>query len=278
MRIAEVPIPTYYGEEISHVNGLAYAKDVSAHVVRYRLHKSGFASGRTAFASDAYEVKSGDSSHGRMLAWLRGRRPSRVLDLGCSDGSFAEQLRQFGHSVIGVDRAEHPSVRSRVEQFVTADLERGIPDEVGGDFDVVLAADVLEHVRYPELVLQQAAERLAPGATVIACVPNFGHWYPRTRVAVGRFDYDRRGILDRDHVRFFTRRSLEHLIADCGYGVRRREAIGVPLEVLDRGTGRATTSESRAARFLERVEQACVSVRPTLFAYQFLYEIEPSRS
>src|SRR3954466_2653548 len=77
MRIAEVPIPTYYGDEISHVNGMAYAKDITGHVVRYRFHKAGFGSGPTAFASDAYEFKAGDSSHARMLAWCRGRHSSR---------------------------------------------------------------------------------------------------------------------------------------------------------------------------------------------------------
>ncbi|HUF85681.1 MAG TPA: glycosyltransferase family 2 protein, partial [Acidimicrobiia bacterium] len=84
-RIDEVPIPTYYGDEISRVNGIKYARDIVAHVVRYRLHKMGFGSGETTFASAPYELKQADdTSHGRLLDWLGARRPSRILDLGCS--------------------------------------------------------------------------------------------------------------------------------------------------------------------------------------------------
>src|SRR3546814_14300058 len=93
--------------------------------------------------------------------------------------------------------------------FVSADLEQGIPDEVGDGFDVVICADVLEHVRHPEALLDDIRGRLRPGGSVIASIPNFGHWYPRARVALGRFDYDARGILDRGHVRFFTKRTEE---------------------------------------------------------------------
>src|SRR5438128_12233751 len=73
-RIEEVPIPTFYGDEISRVNGLRYARDISLHTVRYRAHKMGFGSGEMAFASRAYERKvDTDTSHGRMLSWLADR-------------------------------------------------------------------------------------------------------------------------------------------------------------------------------------------------------------
>jgi glycosyltransferase involved in cell wall biosynthesis len=222
-RIEEVPIPTFYGDEISRVNGLRYARDVSIHAARYRAHKMGLGTGEMAFASRAYERKlDPDTSHGRILSWLADRRPGRVLDLGCSDGALGAELRTHGHHVTGVDIEEHPGVRDRVDEFVVADLDAGVPDAVGRDFDVIVAADVLEHVREPQPLLESLAGRLAPGGSIIACVPNFGHWYPRARVALGRFDYDRRGILDRDHVRFFTRKSLERTIDNAGYSVRRR--------------------------------------------------------
>jgi len=280
-RIVEVPIPTYYGDEISHVNGLQYAWDVTRHVLRYRAHKIGFGSGETAFASRRYEEKlDPDSSHGRVRSWLAARAPSAVLDLGCSDGALAAELRVLGHRVTGVDIEEHPGVTERVDRFVAGDLDDGVPDAVGGDFDVVVAADVLEHVREPERLLVDLQPRLAPGGAVVISVPNFGHWYVRLRVALGRFDYDRRGILDRGHLRFFTRRSFERLLARCGYAVRRREALTLPLEVAHRqgGPGPAPApTGSSAANLLHRVDRLATALRPTLFAYQFLYEVEPER-
>src|SRR4029077_17662457 len=101
---------------------------------------------------------------------------------------------------------------------------------VGGDYDIVLAADLPAHARQPGRLLAQAQQALNPRGTLIASVPNFGHWYPRARVALGRFDYDRRGILDAAHVLFFPRRSFERLAANSGFSVRRRESIGLPIE------------------------------------------------
>jgi glycosyltransferase involved in cell wall biosynthesis len=276
-RLHEIPIPTYYGDEICYVDGIKYAKDVSRQVLRYRAHKMGFGSGEMAFAGRAYERKlDPDTSHGRILAWLAGRQPSRVLDLGCSDGALAMELRIHGHTVTGIDVEEHSGVRDRVDTFVQADLDAGVPDAVGNDYDVIIAADVLEHVRDPEAVLEGLHSRLAPGGSIVACVPNFGHWYPRLRVALGRFDYDRRGILDRGHLRFFTGASFERLIAGTGYSTRRREFLTLPLEVVDRGGREAAGGRGDGLRrAVKRVDQLGTALRPTLFAYQFLYELEP---
>src|SRR5205823_98851 len=77
--IVEVPIPTHYGDEICHVNGLRYAKDVTLDVARYRLQKVGFGTGQMAFAREGYELKLTDSSsHGQLASWLRNRAPQRI--------------------------------------------------------------------------------------------------------------------------------------------------------------------------------------------------------
>jgi SAM-dependent methyltransferase len=277
-RIVEIPIPTYYGDEICHVNGLRYAHDVTRDVIRYRAHKMGFGTGELAFASEAYDAKhAADSSHEQLRRWLARRGPGRVLDLGCSDGQLADRLRRLGHHVTGVDLVAHNGVKERVDRFVEGDLEHGVPPEVGGPFDVVLAADVLEHVRTPERILDDVRPLLAPGGSLLVSVPNFGHWYPRARVAVGRFGYDRRGILDRDHVRFFTRRTFERLVADGGFRVVRRSGTGLPLEVIDRGGNGQEVGSGSVARVLGRIDRAAVAARPQLFAYQFTYELVPDQ-
>ncbi len=250
-RIVEIPIPTYYGDEICYVDGVKYAKDIIVDVSRYRAHKMGFGTGELAFATEAYELKETDgldSSHQRVLRLVGRRRPGRVLDLGCSDGRLGGRLRALGHHVTGVDVEKHDGVAERLDHFVEADLDDGIPAEAGGPFDVVLAADVVEHVRDPEMVLRAAAGRLAPGGLLVVSVPNFAHWYPRLRVAVGRFDYDRRGILDAGHVRFFTRRSFERMARAAGLRVRRRETVGMPQQVVRRETQPTRRRRDRHAR------------------------------
>jgi glycosyltransferase involved in cell wall biosynthesis len=273
-RIVEIPIPTYYGDEICYVDGMRYAKDVTKDVLRYRAHKMGFGTGDKAFAERAYEIKDDPtSSHGRILRWMELRAPARVLDLGCSDGELGARVQALGHEVVGVDLEEHKGVRERLSDFYQADLEQGLPAELGADFDVVLAADVLEHVRSPDALLEEIGRHLRPGGSVITSIPNFGHWYPRLRVAAGRFDYDARGILDRGHLRFFTKRSFARLVHDAGWEIRRQESIGLPLEVADRGAIEAGGGAGRGV--VATADRVAVGLRPTLFAYQFLYELAP---
>jgi glycosyltransferase involved in cell wall biosynthesis len=273
-QIEEIPIPTYYGDEICYVDGMKYAKDVSRDVLRYRAHKMGFGTGELAFATSAYELKDAeglDSSHQRVLRWFERRQPMTVLDLGCSDGRLAERIRAMGHEVTGVDIEKHEGVGERVDRFIEADLDDGLPPGLG-TFDVVLAADVFEHVRDPEALLAECRRHLERGGVVLASIPNIGHWYPRARMVLGRFDYDRRGILDASHIRFFTRASFERLARRAGMEVRRAQSVGIPQEVLIRG-GRDDMSPSKVLVGIDRSSDVAGALWPTLFAYQFLFEL-----
>jgi hypothetical protein len=126
-------------------------------------------------------------------------------------------------------------------------------------------------VRHPDLILRQIRELLAPGGRALVSIPNFSHWYPRFRVMAGRFDYDDQGILDRGHVRFFTRRSFSRLVLDAGLSIRRTEAIGVPVE-------RLINSRSQVVEWASRVDRFAAAVYPSLFAYQYLLELTPNRA
>ena len=276
MRIEEIPIPTYYGDEICYVNGMRYARQVVADVLSYRLRQAtsppvpSSSSPGEADPVDHYPLKSHAlTSHGRLVARSTSERPLRVLDLGCGAGFVSHQLRQRGHHVTGIDHRQAPGVEERTDAFVAADLGEGLPAHVSGPFDLVVLGDVLEHLRHPEVLLGDLHAVLGAGGAVLASVPNFSHWYPRGRVACGAFGYDKQGILDEDHVRFFTRRSIQRLFAETGWKVTRREAIGVPWERLIR-------EGSAAERAVRTIERPGLLLRETLFAYQFLFELVPA--
>jgi glycosyltransferase involved in cell wall biosynthesis len=268
MRIAEVPIPTYYGDEICYVDGMGYAADVTKDVVSYRLQKAGFGDGSRIALNEEYQLKpSEDSSHGRISTLLKSRPPSKILDLGCSSGLLSERLRAMGHHVTGVDLNEIDGVRDRTDVFYRADLNEGVPPEVGTGFDIVLAADVLEHLVNPGAFMRQVRSLLTPEGTAVFCVPNIAHWYPRFRSTLGMFDYDQRGILDSTHLRFFTRRSIRKLIERQGFMVRRLEPVGLPLDALG--------VEGGKAQWLRLMDHVLLSVWPTMFGYQFIVEATP---
>lgn len=265
-KIVEIPIPTYYGDEITYVKGIKYARDVVIDVLEYRLAARGFGTCEWVPTPDEYAFKEGDgSSHALILDMVSILPRSRILDLGCSGGRLAEKLRDRGHVVCGVDRLEVSGVRDRTDHFVVADLSQGIPESVGDCFDVVIAGDVLEHVPQPLMVLREIRRVLRPGGQVIVSVPNFSHWYPRLRVAFGIFGYDRRGILDETHLRFFTRRSLKRIVRAAGFDILEAATTGLPPAA--RGV-----SNKSIVRWLDR---CLVRIRPTLFAYQYIVRLTP---
>ncbi len=257
-QIIETPIPTYYGDEISYARGVAYARDVVATTLRYRLHKMGFGRRRAGIedAEDA-SADAGANTHTRIAGWLAARQPARILELGSSDEWLAGRLRLSGHDVSSVGPGDQPSL--------------DLSGYVGEEFDIVVASEVLERVRDPEQLLRDSRRCLRPGGTIVVSVTNFAHWHPRSRVALGRFDYRHSGALDRDHVRFFTRASFERLAARNGFTIRRRDAVGLPLDAVRSG-GPASAS----ARVLEQVNQLGVTMYPSLFAYHLLFELEPA--
>jgi len=268
-RIAEIPIPTYYGDEICYVNGIRYARDVIRDVLEYRLVSKGLGTSGWVPGPEGYALKEGEgSSHEVILGMLAGLPAGRVLDLGCSGGLLAARARAAGHEVTGVDYAEIPGVRERTDHFIQASLEDGIPAGAGDGFDVVIAADVIEHLSQPGQLLREARRVLRPGGQVLVSVPNFAHWYPRLRVAAGLFGYDRRGILDETHLRFFTRATLRRLVRASGFDILAEHATGLPLGTLSGADG----SRLRLARALDH---SLVRARPTLFAYQYILRLTP---
>jgi SAM-dependent methyltransferase len=190
-----------------------------------------------------------------------------VLDLGCSAGLLAEKLHTAGHTVVGVDAVELPGVRARTDEFFVADLEKPLPAEIGTGFDVVIAGDIIEHLSKPGDALKEMRRVLRPGGQLILSVPNFGHWYPRFRVTFGLFGYDRRGVLDNTHLRFFTRSTLRRAVRRAGFDVLEEEATGLPLGTIGASGG--------VGAVIRRIDAVLVSMRPTLFGYQNVLRLTP---
>jgi len=121
-----------------------------------------------------------------------------------------------------------------LRRVVVADLDRvSLAGSVGPEtFDVVVLADVLEHLKDPGSVLREAALMLAPGGRVVLSVPNVGHGSLRLALLQGRWNYTDTGLLDRTHRHFFTRQTLLELVTSAGLVVTElRGTVADPLEV-----------------------------------------------
>jgi O-antigen biosynthesis protein len=159
------------------------------------------------------------------------RPPARLLDVGCGSGATgaAAKARWPGIETIGVEVVAEVAERAaaRVDRVVTGSAETLDLAAAGiAGVDGVLLADVLEHLVDPWRFLNSLRAVLAPGATVIASIPNIANLWVLDELAAGRFDYASSGLLDKTHLRFFTRHSIAALFDGAGYEIVRWERVG----------------------------------------------------
>lgn len=157
---------------------------------------------------------------------------AKLLDVGCGAGAFAATLRAARPDrrleIWGVELDAGAAARATgaVDHVLAGDaLERlaALPD---AGFDCVVCNDVLEHLAEPAALLRQARRVLRPQGALVASVPNVRYFFNVVDLAVhGRWDYADEGILDRTHLRFFTRGSLRRLLEEEGFDVRIMQGI-----------------------------------------------------
>jgi 2-polyprenyl-3-methyl-5-hydroxy-6-metoxy-1,4-benzoquinol methylase len=181
-----------------------------------------------------YQLKSDPySSHAVILRRLGAGRGRRALDVGAADGFLAELLTRQGWQVTALERdpAQAAKARGRCHEVIVADLDEVAP-RLEGAFDAIVYGDVLEHLADPRPVLVALNRNLASGGRVIVSVPNVAHLWVRLSLLLGRWDYADRGILDRTHLRFFTRRSFVRFLGDAGLDIEELVATPVPLPLV----------------------------------------------
>ena len=160
-----------------------------------------------------------------------------LLDVGCHAGTMGAALRDGkAVKVIGIDTdLEALKVaKTRLENaFIGSIEETGwverIQEKGYTSFDTILFGDVLEHTRNPDLILREAASILKHNGNIIVSIPNVAYWRVRLGLLLGKWDYQDEGILDRTHLRFFTRSTIRELIETAGYQIIDQDVAGYRL-------------------------------------------------
>lgn len=211
------------------------------------------------------------NSHYWIQEFLSGaKRPSKILDVGTADGYLGAILKSAGHHLIGVeaDRALADIALPHYDTLHMADVEKF--DFSGcGEVDYILLADILEHVRDPLGVLRRVRPCLKPGGEIILSIPNIAHLFIRMSLMLGRFEYQERGILDENHLRFFTWATVRRMVQEASFRIVEVRPTPAPIQLVFPCTEREIFMPLHELHFLT------VRLWKTLLAYQFVARLAP---
>ncbi len=225
-----------------------------------------------------------DVNWGLLRLW--GKRSGlRVLDVGCGFATTSARIQQLGNDVTGIDSS--PEIAALAEQRLSRVVQGDVLDADLGDaqFDVIIFADVLEHLPWPVSALKRYLQWLAPDGSVIISLPNVGLWSVRLAHLLGRWEYDETGVLDRTHLRFFTRKSARWLVSQAGLQIVKttynpglvRPFVPLAKNIIggDEGAPDALMNSRPYKTYLKTVyplERAVASLWPGMLAFQMIFE------
>ena len=264
-RIEEIPVPTFYGDEISRVKGVAYAINCLKAVTKLRLGQVGlyyepkFDFG--LFEESGYLFKEGGNTlHQEILGreWPAGWR---VADLGAGRGALSARIAEKVAHVSSVD-VERP-LDAGAAEALALNLNGDFDHELGlRRFDCVVALDVIEHLERPEEGMRKISAILKPGGVLYASTGNIAYFVMRLSLLLGQFNYGKRGILDLTHARLFTIYSFKKLLVNAGFAIEELHGFGPPIQDM--------VGQSRSLRLADAASGKLARVWPRMFAFNFL--------
>lgn len=177
---------------------------------------------------------------------LKGKK---VLDIGCGNGRLGEELKKYGAIVHGCDISKSALEKAKtvLDKIIYLDVEFANWTEVGGNYDLIIVSELIEHLFQPAVFLNKIKKYLSNDGELIITTPNFLMWTLRLRMLVGQFEYHKTGFWDESHIHFYTYNSLKKELSTNGFYITEENHIYHP----------------KVPRFIAKL-------RPQLFAYQMI--------
>jgi 2-polyprenyl-3-methyl-5-hydroxy-6-metoxy-1,4-benzoquinol methylase len=181
--------------------------------------------------------KSPFSSHEQILKLVK--KSGNALELGSSNGFLTSALKEMKVDSVCVDVVPKESVANKLEKYERHDLENPSTLKFDKQFDYVIVADVLEHVRNADALLKHCNLLLKSNGRIIVSVPNIALWFYRLSLTMGRFNYGQKGTLDQTHVYMYTKDSIVRRLERAGFKINAVYGTGLPFEVVFESIGKS---------------------------------------
>lgn len=281
-KIVEVPIPTYYGHgSKSYVNVIKYGIDCLKSVIDYRLYQLGIKKDSKfnfiVTAQPRYEFKDDEySSHSVVSKWVKEFSCKKVLDVGCAGGLLAKALKDdWKGEIVGLEKDTYwensPDIKM-YKEVIWADLDtNNISKSISNEqFDVIVAADILEHLKRPENTIKQIYKQMNKKGFFIVSLPNSNYlpvwfirrFFPKYRMACGP--------LDDTHKRFFSLNSARELLSKNKFSILEMKVTPPPLPFISKGF-----SQNKTLQVLYKMCIFLANAFPNHFSYQVVFLAKP---
>lgn len=274
LKISEVPIPTYYGKEISYVNGLYYAYRIIIESLKSNIQKYGilYEKKYDLINNEVKYVYKKNFTSTHSISFKAIRDNSLILDVGSGQGDLIRHLvDEKNCKVIGIDK-NVKTISSKNIEFLSCDLNKELPNLDYLKFDYILFLDVIEHLENPEDFLKKLYEKISENEKIeiVISTPNISFFIIRFMLLFGFFNYGKRGILDKTHTRLFTFQSFKKLIEDSNYIIIKTIGIPAPFPL--------AIGENLLSKILINLNNLAINIWRSFFSYQILCKIKPKKS
>jgi 2-polyprenyl-3-methyl-5-hydroxy-6-metoxy-1,4-benzoquinol methylase len=270
-KIAEFPIPTYYGEEISYVNGLYYAYRIMIESFKAKVLNFGILYDKKYDVFpivNNYLLKDNFlSPHSEAINQIKNK--SKVLDIGCNDGGLGNKLMsQKECEVIGLEVSKN-QLTHNLNEFYMCDLDKGLPDINYDSINYITMLDVIEHLKNPEEFMDQLYSKVSNNdkIEILISTPNISFIVIRLMLFFGFFNYGKRGILDKTHTRLFTFSSFSKLILGANFKIVDVKGMPAPFPL--------AIGSNIFSNLLININKSLIFLFKSLFSYQIFMKIRP---
>jgi len=219
--------------------------------------------------SNPYTIKTDPfSSHSIIREWLHliPLANKEIVEIGIAEGIIGRMEQARKYRLIGIEINEDWANQAKkyYDEIIVGDVQN-LNGDVFANVDCVIMADVLEHLPNPQLTLNKILDQISRDCSVIISVPNVANIWVRLNLLFGKFDYTDKGILDKTHLHFFTRKTLLKMIEEANLAIVKLDYTPIPLNLVH-----PFFSKNKTGAFLLKTLSFISKKIPTLFAYQIL--------